>query len=75
MRFFLKDSQLKLVFKEPSLYRIVLKEHDIEGFHEVPVFEEDELVETVESIKELYLEKKSPSSLDMEFLEKLKKRL
>lgn len=75
VRFFLKDSQLKLVFKEPSLYRIILKEHYMDGFVEVEAFEEDEIVETVESIRELYLEKKSPSSLDIEFLENLKKRL
>lgn len=75
VRFFLKDSQLKLVFKEPSLYKIVLKEYNMDGFVDVEPFKEEELVETVESIKELYLEKKSPSSLDMELLENLKKRL
>jgi len=75
VRFFLKDSQLKLVFKEPTLYKIILKEHHIDGFIEVEEFTDDEIVETVESLRELYLEKKSPSSLDIEFLENLKKRL
>ena len=75
VRFFLKDSRLKLVLKEPSLYRVILKEHHLDGFVEVDVFEDDEIVETVESIRELHLEKNSPSSLDIDLLEDLKRRL
>jgi len=75
VRFFIQRSRLKLVVKEETIYRLISREHQLEGFVEVEEFDDTEIVETIESIADVYLEKQVPSSMDMDFLEGLKKSL
>jgi rRNA-processing protein FCF1 len=74
IRFFVKGSTLKLVFKEPSIYRIIYIEHTIDGYTELESFDDNDIIETVESLGELFLQTKALSSLDVNFLESLKRK-
>jgi uncharacterized protein YaiI (UPF0178 family) len=75
VRFFVKDTSLKLLFKAPSHYLILLNGYDRDAFVDVESFDDNEIIETLESMKGVLLENNSPSSLDLDVLERLKRKL